>query len=114
MAMGGYAGGVGGGGGDGGFKTGGDTGDVVGKIFVGGLSWNTTEDGLRYYFEKFGKVESVDLMIDKKTGTPRLVRLVLFVALLPSIHVPSQSLTAKLIDFFPHANNNKMDAQTTH
>jgi len=47
--------------------------DLSGKIFVGGLSWNTTEERLRYYFEKFGEIEAVDLMIDKKTGQPRCV-----------------------------------------
>jgi hypothetical protein len=47
------------------------TTDVDGKIFVGGLSFSTTEDGLRFYFEKFGEVESVDLMKDKNTGQPR-------------------------------------------
>ena len=49
------------------------TTDVDGKIFVGGLSFSTTEDGLRFYFEKFGEVESVDLMKDKNTGQPRFV-----------------------------------------
>ena len=47
--------------------------DLSGKIFVGGLSWNTNEERLRYYFEKFGEIEAVDLMIDKKTGQPRCV-----------------------------------------
>ena len=47
--------------------------DLGGKIFVGGLSWTTTEDGLRFYFERFGEVEGVDLMLDKNTGHPRFV-----------------------------------------
>jgi hypothetical protein len=42
-----------------------------GKIFIGGISWQTTEDGLRYYFEKFGELADVALMKDKQTGTPR-------------------------------------------
>eukprot|EP00640_Fibrocapsa_japonica_P004424 CAMPEP_0113933930 /NCGR_PEP_ID=MMETSP1339-20121228/1284_1 /TAXON_ID=94617 /ORGANISM="Fibrocapsa japonica" /LENGTH=232 /DNA_ID=CAMNT_0000935499 /DNA_START=150 /DNA_END=845 /DNA_ORIENTATION=+ /assembly_acc=CAM_ASM_000762 len=45
--------------------------DIAHKIFVGGVSWMTTEDGLRYYFEKYGEVESVNLMKDRMTGQPR-------------------------------------------
>jgi len=43
----------------------------IGKIFVGGLSWQTTADGLRFYFEKFGELSDVALMTDKRTGQPR-------------------------------------------
>ena len=45
--------------------------DVQGKIFIGGLSWSTTEQTLRYYFEKYGELTDVALMVDKKTGKPR-------------------------------------------
>jgi len=45
--------------------------DIDFKIFVGGISWTTTDDGLKYYFGKFGKVESVNLMKDRITGQPR-------------------------------------------
>jgi len=50
--------------------------DLSGKIFVGGLSWQTTDEMLRLYFEKFGEVEAVDLMINKETGQPRFVEIV--------------------------------------
>lgn len=42
-----------------------------GKVFIGGLSWETTSDSLRYYFEKFGDLSDVALMADKRTGQPR-------------------------------------------
>lgn len=48
-----------------------DLGDVAGKIFIGGLSWQTTEETLRYYFSKYGELADVALMSDKKTGKPR-------------------------------------------
>lgn len=48
-----------------------DSEDVAGKIFIGGLSWQTTESTLRYYFEKFGELSDVALMMDKRTGKPR-------------------------------------------
>lgn len=49
-----------------------DVDDVTGKIFIGGLSWQTTETNLRYYFEKYGEMTDVALMIDKRSGKPRL------------------------------------------
>jgi len=42
-----------------------------GKIFVGGLSWQTTEESLRWHFEQYGPVLSVELMKDRTTGKPR-------------------------------------------
>lgn len=42
-----------------------------GKVFIGGLSWETTSESLRYYFEKFGELVDVALMSDKRTGQPR-------------------------------------------
>lgn len=50
----------------------------AGKIFVGGLSWQTTEESLRFHFEQFGPVLSVDLMRDRNTGDPRGFAFVVF------------------------------------
>lgn len=49
-----------------------------GKVFVGGVSWQTTEDGLRYYFGKYGEISDVLLMKDKNTGAPRGFGFVVF------------------------------------
>lgn len=38
------------------------------KIFVGNLSWKTTEDALKAHFEAFGKVISAKIVIDQITG----------------------------------------------
>ena len=38
------------------------------KIFVGNLSFNTTESDIRSAFEKFGNVESVAVITDRDTG----------------------------------------------
>lgn len=38
------------------------------KIFVGNLSWKTTEDQLKAHFEAFGKVVSAKIIIDQMTG----------------------------------------------
>jgi RNA recognition motif-containing protein len=45
--------------------------EVEGKIFVGGLSWQTTEESMRFHFEKFGELSDIAIMIDKRTGQPR-------------------------------------------
>lgn len=34
------------------------------KIFVGNLSWKTTEDDLKTHFERYGKVISAKIVID--------------------------------------------------
>ena len=47
--------------------------DVEGKIFVGGLSWQTTEESMRFHFEKFGELSDIAIMIDKRTGQPRYI-----------------------------------------
>jgi RNA-binding protein Musashi len=49
-----------------------------GKIFVGGLSWSTTEESLRFHFEQYGPVESVQVMRDRNTGEPRGFGFVIF------------------------------------
>ncbi len=38
------------------------------KIYVGNLSYNTTEDELRDYFSQFGNIEDIKLIIDFNTG----------------------------------------------
>ncbi|XP_053338255.1 heterogeneous nuclear ribonucleoprotein A1-like [Clarias gariepinus] len=44
---------------------------TVKKIFVGGIKEDTEEDHLRDYFEKFGKIEAIEIMVDHKTGVRR-------------------------------------------
>jgi len=41
------------------------------KLYVGSLSFDTTEDGLRDHFAKAGKVESVSIITDKASGRPK-------------------------------------------
>lgn len=43
----------------------------MGKVFVGGLSRETTTDGLRLYFERFGDISDCVVMKDRSTGAPR-------------------------------------------
>lgn len=41
------------------------------KLFVGGLSWNTTNEGLRHAFERFGEITEVKVITDRETGRSR-------------------------------------------
>lgn len=41
------------------------------KIYVGNLSYETTEHDLRTEFEAFGKVDSISVVTDRDTGRPR-------------------------------------------
>jgi len=38
------------------------------KLYVGNLSYRTTEADLRREFEKYGNVDSVDMIVDRETG----------------------------------------------
>ncbi|XP_015901845.3 heterogeneous nuclear ribonucleoprotein 1 [Ziziphus jujuba] len=42
-----------------------------GKLFIGGISWDTNEDRLREYFQSFGEVVEAVIMKDRATGRAR-------------------------------------------
>jgi cold-inducible RNA-binding protein len=41
------------------------------KLFVGGLSWGTTDDGLHQAFERFGEIAEAKVITDRETGRSR-------------------------------------------
>jgi len=41
------------------------------RIYVGNLSYSTTEDALRAAFEEYGPVETATIVTDRTTGRPR-------------------------------------------
>jgi RNA recognition motif-containing protein len=41
------------------------------KLFVGNLSYSTTEDQLRDAFAAYGQVDTVSIITDRDTGQPR-------------------------------------------
>jgi len=46
--------------------------EVMGnKLFVGGLSWDTTDGGLRSAFASFGQVTDAKVITDRETGRSR-------------------------------------------
>ncbi|GJN24813.1 hypothetical protein PR202_gb12579 [Eleusine coracana subsp. coracana] len=52
--------------------------DYSGKLFVGGISWETDEDRLRDYFGRFGEVTEAVIMRDRSTGRARGFGFVVF------------------------------------
>ena len=45
--------------------------DMSNKLFVGSLSWDTTDDSLRAAFEAFGQVREARVILDRDTGRSR-------------------------------------------
>ncbi|KAM7262466.1 hypothetical protein ACFE04_000149 [Oxalis oulophora] len=50
----------------------------LGKLFIGGISWDTNEDRLRDYFQNFGEVVEAVIMKDRATGRARGFGFVVF------------------------------------
>jgi len=48
------------------------------KLFVGGISWDTTEEGLNEYFSTYGQLESVKLITDRETGRSKGFAFIVF------------------------------------
>ena len=41
------------------------------KLYVGNLSYNTTEEDLRELFASYGKIESLNIISDRDSGRPK-------------------------------------------
>ena len=50
----------------------------LGKLFIGGISWDTDEERLKEYFRKYGEVVEAVIMRDRATGRARGFGFVVF------------------------------------
>lgn len=48
-----------------------DSASDLGKLFIGGISWDTDEERLREYFGKYGDLVEAVIMRDRTTGRAR-------------------------------------------
>jgi len=89
-----------------------------GKMFVGGLSWQTTPEGLKEYFAKFGEISEVMVMKDPTTRRSRGFGFVTFgdaSGVEQVLAHPSHDLDGKKIDpkvAFPRRAHPKMVTRT--
>ncbi|RHX78751.1 RNA-binding protein [Leptospira yasudae] len=49
------------------------------KLFVGGLSWSTTDQTLRQVFEAHGAIQEANIIVDRETGRSRGFAFVTFI-----------------------------------
>ncbi|KIK59668.1 hypothetical protein GYMLUDRAFT_1002985 [Collybiopsis luxurians FD-317 M1] len=68
-------------------------------MFIGGLNWDTTDEGLQAYFEQFGKVDACTIMRDP-SGRSRCFAFLTFVdpASVNAVMVKEHVLDGKIID----------------
>ena len=50
----------------------------LGKLFIGGISWDTDDERLKEYFGKYGEVIEAVIMRDRTTGRARGFGFVVF------------------------------------
>lgn len=72
-----------------------------GKLFIGGISWETTEEKLKEHFGNYGEVLEAVIMRDKATGRPRGFGFVAFAdpSLLDRVLQDTHSIDGRTVRF---------------
>ncbi|CAI2169958.1 10386_t:CDS:2 [Funneliformis geosporum] len=71
-----------------------------GKMFIGGLNWETTDESLKSYFSQYGEVTDCIVMRDPNTGRSRGFGFLTFVdpSVVNTVLVKEHQLDGKIID----------------
>ena len=86
------------------------------KLFVGGLSWSTDDDGLRQAFERFGSLLDAKVITDRETGRSRGFGFVTFddaddakaaIAEMDGTSLQGRQIKVNLAEEKPRSNGNR-------
>lgn len=74
----------------------------LGKLFIGGISWDTDEDRLKDYFRSFGEVVEAVIMRDRNTGRARGFGFVVFAdpAVAERVVMEKHMIDGRTVSFF--------------
>nr|GMD65609.1 heterogeneous nuclear ribonucleoprotein 1-like [Ipomoea batatas] len=77
-----------------------------GKLFIGGISWETNEDKLREYFQSYGEVMQTVVMRDKISGKPRGFGFVVFAdpSVLDTVLQDRHTIDGRTVRMVSHSN----------
>lgn len=75
-----------------------------GKLFIGGISWDTNEDRLRDYFSRFGEVVEAVIMKDRTTGRARGFGFIVFAdpAVAERVVMEKHMIDGRLVNIHSH------------
>ena len=76
-----------------------------GKLFIGGIAWDTSEETLTEYFTQYGQVTQAVIMREKPTGRPRGFGFVVFSdpSVLDRVLQDRHTIDGRTVSLFPLA-----------
>ncbi|KAL0437343.1 UNVERIFIED_CONTAM: Heterogeneous nuclear ribonucleoprotein 1 [Sesamum radiatum] len=77
-----------------------DSSSDEGKIFIGGIGWDTTEERLKDHFSRYGEVSHTMIMRDRITAHPRGFGFVVFSdpSVIPSVLQQTHTIDGRTVE----------------
>lgn len=78
----------------------------LGKLFIGGISWDTNEERLKEYFSTYGEVLEAVIMKDRTTGRARGFGFIVFAdpAVADRVIKEKHNIDGRMVNFPSFAN----------